>query len=178
MTDFNKIKQGDVFSRTSYGKVVANKGTSLIIENEKKLQWQIDKNIVESEFSFADSFSETKKMTRTELIELFKNNSRVAVTVNFNKKVDQKAVKDRLYELYPNKGSILSEAQFKKEVGKVVKEALEGEERTMRGYHVGSQDDTGRFYFQDLDVADGRPRQVDPRTINWVIVDNVKYEVK
>lgn len=55
-----------------------------------------------------------------------------------------------------------------------------GEERTLRGRLVNSEHLMGRSMVEDLDVdADShRLRQVDHRTINWLIVDGVKYIAK
>jgi hypothetical protein len=68
---------------------------------------------------------------------------------------------------------------------KAVKKALEGEERVLVGRLLGTKDDFGRFHVIDMDIAedksksyDVRQRLVDPRTLNWLIVKNVKYEVK
>ena len=55
----------------------------------------------------------------------------------------------------------------------------------MKGRHYGNIDDLGRIHFIDMEVEkgdnpdyDGRSRQVDPRTIQYLIVNNVKYTLK
>ena len=60
---------------------------------------------------------------------------------------------------------------------------LEGEERILIGYHKGEATPQGRILVVDLEASFDKKeitkvRQVDPRTINWLIVDKVKYTVK
>lgn len=55
----------------------------------------------------------------------------------------------------------------------------DGEERTLRGRLVKPEPLLGRSMVEDLDVkGKNRLRQVDHRTLKWLIVDNVKYIVK
>jgi len=59
-------------------------------------------------------------------------------------------------------------------------EKLDGELRVLRGRLVQPEPLLGRSMVEDLDLAEGsyRLRQVDHRTIQSLIVDNVKYLVK
>jgi hypothetical protein len=183
--NMTKVKVGDYYSRLSYGKVL-NVGTSeLTIENEKGESWDIGKKIFENEFKTHNQFEETVKLTKTELANIFLSNARVILTVNFNKQVKEKDVVDQLVELYPNKGKIISEADYKKKVKELVGSVVVGEERTMVGRHNGSVDEFGRVHFVDMEATkdsskeyDTRMRLVDPRTINWLVVDGKKYELK
>jgi len=55
----------------------------------------------------------------------------------------------------------------------------DGTERVLRGRLVKPEPLLGRSMVEDLDVkGDNRLRQVDHRTIKWLIVDGVKYTVK
>lgn len=56
---------------------------------------------------------------------------------------------------------------------------LEGKERTIRGRLISSESLLGRSTVEDLDLPlkENRVRQVDHRTINWLILDFVKYVV-
>ncbi len=55
-----------------------------------------------------------------------------------------------------------------------------GEERVLRGRLVRPESLLGRSMVEDLDIDDpkDRVRQVDHRTLNYLIVDGVKYTVK
>lgn len=55
----------------------------------------------------------------------------------------------------------------------------DGSERTLRGRLIRPEPLLGRSMVEDLDeVGSNKMRQVDHRTINWLIVDGVKYVVK
>ena len=57
----------------------------------------------------------------------------------------------------------------------------DGQEKTMRCRLIKPEPLLGRSMVENLDLAiseKGRLRQVDHRTINWIIVDGVKYTVK
>lgn len=77
----------------------------------------------------------------------------------------------------------MSESDFKKAVNAAIE--FKGEERTMKGRHYGATDPGGRYHFVDMEQEndsskdyDTRNRLVDPRTLNWLIVNGVKYQVK
>ena len=54
-----------------------------------------------------------------------------------------------------------------------------GDERILRGRLLSTESLLGRSNVEDLDIADAhRMRQVDHRTIRWIIVGGEKYEVK
>jgi len=58
-------------------------------------------------------------------------------------------------------------------------EKLDGEERVLRGRLVRPEPLLGRSMVEDLDIDDShRQRLVDHRTIRYLIVEGVKYEVK
>lgn len=58
-------------------------------------------------------------------------------------------------------------------------EKADGQERVLRGRLIKPEPLLGRSMVEDLDAQSGnRVRQVDHRTIKWLIVDNIKYIVK
>jgi hypothetical protein len=168
-----EIKKGDKWSRFSYGEITDINGEDVQLKNEHGQQWWISKALLENEFSFASSIEETKRINQTELSSLVIGNPGVVMTVNFNKKVDEKDVAEIILEARP---ATLVGAK------KLAKDILKGEERTIVGRHVNSIDEMGRLQFIDMELErdtskeyDTRLRKVDPRTINWVIFKNVKY---
>ena len=57
-------------------------------------------------------------------------------------------------------------------------EIIEGEERVMIGYIITTNvDGTGRFLVKELQ-GDMIAKQVDPRTLQWLILRNTKYILK
>lgn len=182
-----EVKPGDILSVTQYFTVKsANpKNGNYIVNDDNGLEIRIEGNSIVEGMASANQFTSTQKVSRTELAEIFKSHPRTAITVNFNTKVEEKEVVEKLTETYPNKGKMVSKTAFESTVKKAVKEALIGAERTMIGRHYGSVDDFGRIHFVDMSLTkdssksyDSRQRTVDPRTINWIIVNGVKYTQK
>lgn len=143
-----KIKEGDYISRISYMKVLGTNGSSTTVENEDSLVWQISNDIVNKECISASEYKEEKKVSRTELIDIFSKVGDTVFTVNFDKQ--------------------------------------SGENRTLIGYLIETENGFGRSNVIDLDIDKDisgsspkyRIRQVDHRTLNWLIVKGVKYKVK
>ena len=171
--DTSLINAGDVFSRFSCGKVVAVSPSSITLKNTDGLEWSIDKSIVENEFAFAShSTNPPIHLSRTEIIELVKENPRVAMQITFNKKVDHKAVAKTLLS---GKGNMTDRVW-----NKTVKDALAGEERVMEGVHHRTFDAHGRLQFTEIAGKSGMSglRVVDLRTITSLIFHNQVYQVK
>ena len=91
------------------------------------------------------------------------------MTVNFNKKVDESFIKSVL----DNAGS--KSIDFKK----LSKEILAGKEASMTCYIIKSENGLGRSTVIDLKAPHKYNfRQIDHRTVNSLILKNVKYTVK
>lgn len=183
--DFAKIKVDDYWSRLSYGKVIEKHNEHLVIRNDDGFEWTIADNVVNNEFSFHDQYEEEIELTWTELKDKFKESTRRIMTVNFNKKIDEKEYIEKLVDLYPNKkGQLKSREEFEADIKSATKDLLLGEERTMIGRHYRTYK-SERILFIDMEQKDdlekdydARIRLVDPRTINWFICDNIKYARK
>jgi 3-dehydroquinate dehydratase len=186
MTKFETLKTGQALSEIQYYKVEKIAGEKVQLKNDFNEMIVVDRKYVEKCLISAHDFSEEQKVSKTEAATIFLQNKGMVMSVNFNKKVDEKAAKESIYELYANKGGkVLSEADYKKKVNAALKSILEGEERTMVGRHFGELNELGRVNFIDMEVEkdpskeyDNRQRQVDPRTINYMIIKGVKYTVK
>lgn len=184
MTNFKDLKKGAILSESQYYTV------EKVVGNQAELKTDQGENIVVSEdyvktlLVSADQYTSEKKINKTEAAQMFVANPSIVLTVSYNKKVDEKQVKKDIYDLYPNKGKFISEADFKKKVDSAIKGIVEGEERVMKGRHWGELNEFGRVQFIDMEIErkpgnfDNRQRQVDPRTINWLIIKGIKYLVK
>lgn len=177
--NLSQLQVGQFLSRTSYMKVIevyfAN--GSVKVENEDGMQWNIGNEIVARECFTANQFTEERTVTRTELIRIFGTVGDAVYTVNYNK---QPKVEDA-FDAVANNGKLKSNAEMKK----LLKEKMKGEERTLIGYTIKLEPEWGRSMVVDLECTDknakgGRDniRQVDHRTLNWLIFKNVRYVVK
>lgn len=182
---------GQVWSRHSFGTVTGVSPTAIRVMNEFGREWEVDPKLFADEFSAVGTTTtgQVVKLTQTELSTKFAELPRQAVTVNFNKKLDEKELIKQVQAL-----SGLTKPVFDKKVKELLSDGVRGEERTMMGYHYGGTDAFGRIHFTEiapdkngkqtmLKPADGktydaRHRLVDPRTVNWFIAEGVRYEVK
>jgi hypothetical protein len=181
MAKFKSLKVGDKLSESQYYTVVKISSDRVQLKNDLDEDIVVGGSYVEKCLIAADQFTETKKVSKTEAAQIFLSSPSVAMTVNFNKQVKEADVVKELMEAY--EGSTVK--TMEQAIKKSVKSALAGEERTMVGRHEGSVDEFGRIHFTDMEIEktpgkdfDSRHRLVDPRTINWLIVRNVKYIVK
>jgi len=187
MTKFKDLKTGEKLSETQYYSVVKVSGDMVQLKPDSGDDIVVNKGYVESFLTSSVQYDSEEVKTRTEMAALFLASPGVVMTVNFNTQVKEKEAIEKLVEIYPNKGGkMTSEAEYKKKVGSIISEVVVGKERTMIGRHYGSQNEFGRVSFIDMEVTkdtskadyDSRTRQVDPRTINWMIIRGVKYKTK
>jgi hypothetical protein len=178
---FANLKEGEILSETQYYTVIKVSGNRVQLQNDKGELIVVDNDYVNSCLNSADQYKEEKIVSRTELTQIFLNHPYTAMTANFNKKVDEKDVLKEILDTYANASPKEVEKKFKS----TIKKALQGEERTISGYHSASVDEFGRINFIDMKIErssakdyDNRIRLVDPRTLNWVITKNTKYKIK
>ena len=166
--DVKKVKVGDTYSRRSFGTVVELKAGSIKVKNNKGDEpWDVGHNIIENEFSFANQHEASAEVTGTDAIKILMAHPYAAMTVCYHKKPDPKATADALKA---GQGTETDRAWASK-----VKKLMEGEEREMIGYHQGSLTPQGHLQFHETGVG---LRSVDPRTLNFLVVDRSKYVVK
>lgn len=187
----SKLQAGSILSETTFYTVESVKGDTVNALTDGGQAVRINKKYVEGICASADQFSKTEKLSMTKLAELFINSPRVAMTVAFYKKAKAKtktALKKEKAEMIDKiKNAPVSkiEEYLTNLIENPITEEIPGELRVMKGRHYGNVDDMGRVAFVDMEQDkgsnpshDARMRQVDPRTIQYVIVDNVKYELK
>lgn len=175
----NEIKVGDYLSEIQYYKVTDKNPMALIIKNERGFQFSVSNAIVEEGMYSSNQALTEEKVTRTELIEIFSKVGNTIFSVNFNKQPTASDINEAIEST--NKGKILPI----KEMKSLIKEAFKGQERTLTGYLVRTETGFGRSTVIDIEQErgsnpeyDGRLRQVDHRSLNWLIHKNVKYIVK
>lgn len=172
-SDAAALKPGDKWSRHSYGQVVRANRQSVVVKNDNGLEWTIDDNLFEKEFNVADQFQTVEKVSRSEMVEKIVGAARLIMTVHFRKKPEHKTLVEAVTRLLD--GDL--DRPKPRALSKLLKDTTAGEERTMVGRHYGTSDDFGRLQFTAMEAGGGL-RLIDPRTVEWAIIDNVKYELK
>lgn len=189
MTKFKDLKQDEKLSEVQYYSVqsVNAKAKTAVLVTDSGDEIEIDQKYIETHMASSGQFETSKEISRTEAAALFIASPGVVMTVNYNTQIKEKDALTAMEAIYPNKGGkMLSEADYKKKAKEILASVIVGKERTMIGRHYGSLNEFGRMSFIDMEISkdptkpdyDSRTRQVDPRTINWMIIKGVKYTVK
>lgn len=170
--DSKKLQLGDYFSCISYLKVETIDGNKITVNNHLGGSWLMSKDILEKEMWSADHIEKEIKCTMTDLSQVLESCSDTIFKVQFKKMVDPKDIEANLSA---TKHADLKDAAL---VTKLAKSILGGETVTITGHHVQSENQFGRSLIIDLD-ADPKNnfRQVDHRTIEWIVFKNVKYSL-
>jgi hypothetical protein len=174
----NNIKPGTKYSRISYGTIVRVDYDTVTLRNEEGIEWGIAKQLVDAEFYTPDQFDSVKEVNRTDMVQAIVSNPRIVMTVTFKKQADPKDLKTTVLKLLQDTKAGAKIPATRK-LSTILKQATEGESRTMVGRHHGGTDEFGRLQFTDMEVDSGHNlRLVDPRTVEEAIFGNVKYKVK
>jgi len=177
--DITNLKVGDHLSETQYYKVTELHDGRVALENERGLKITVTHRIVEEGMYSASQFTKTVELSRTALCEVLEGAGDSIFTVNFNKQLKEKEVADQLIAAVSELGADADPKVLAKKIKAVVKKGVGGELRTLVGYMVQTEAKMGRSQVIDLEAPPKqRYRLVDHRTINWLVLKNVKYVVK
>ena len=175
-----KIKVGEYLAEIQYYQVVKVNPKTIKVVSDKGVESNIDKDLVLDMYS-ASQYQIEKYITRTEVNNILANIGQQIFTVNFNKQVKQDDIKNKLLTaIKDEEGNPLTYEQIEKNLKIISKELNKGEERTLIGYLLEINNEMGRSSAIDLEIERGqnRLRQIDHRTINYLIFKNTKYLVK
>ena len=181
------LQKGEVLAETAF-----YEATGLaILKNDNDREVKIGAKYVEELLESADYFEREEELNQTDLITKFAEGKRLPMTVHFVKKQEakkagdyKKEVKDAIEKVQNAKVSEV-EKLLTNLITNPIEKLLPDEERTAIGRHYGVTNEFGRYPFIDMGkekgtnpAHDGRQIQVDPRTLQFVIVDKVKYKLK
>jgi len=189
----SSLKSGSVLSESSFFVVKSVDAKGIVASDEFGNDINLSKEYVEKILNSADQFSTEEKYTKTQLADLFINSPRIAMTVAFTKQDTAKTKKAYEAEVAAAVEAVQNakvsevEGLLKNLIANPISKNIPGELRVMKGRHDGFIDDLGRIaHFIDMEKPlsitatghDTRSRQVDPRTISYIIVNDVKYTLK
>ena len=179
--NIDKLKVGDYLSETQYYKILKINSKTVALINEKGIKYNFEKELIVEAMHSASLYEIEKKVNRTEINEILQQAGNNIFTVNFHKQVKEKDIKEKLVDTIKDEdGNLLNSEDIEKKLKKISKELTKGEERTLIGYLVELNSQMGRSLVIDMEIApeQNRIRQIDHRTINWLILNNTKYIVK
>lgn len=149
MQQFDKLKKNDLLAITHYVKAV-----NVVKANKQNPNDKVSVKDIDTGMDF--------DVIGAPLI----NKLASADEVNSTKKVTKTAIAEKLTESYNKPLTVCFEK-------------ADGSERILRGRYISHEVLMGRSQLEDLDVEDAHKlRLVDHRTIRYLIVDGVRYEVK
>lgn len=185
------LQAGSILSETSFYVVKELKGDKTIVTDDYGHEITMGNKYIEQICVSADYSDKEEKKSMTELAEIFINSPRTAMTVAYITKATEKTKKDfeaekkvKIDEIQ-NASLKNAEALLSDLIENPITRSIPGKLRVMKGRHYGHVDDLGRVHFIDMEIKrddtkdyDTRSRQVDPRTIEYLVVNKVKYVLK
>jgi hypothetical protein len=185
------VSKGSILSETSFYVVKEVKSDVVIVTDDFGHEISLGKKYVDQITVSADWYDSEEPKSMTELAEIFINSPRIAMSVSFITKSTEKTKK----EFEAEKASKIQEIQnanlntasslLSDLIENPITRTIPGHLRVIKGRHYGKVDDLGRIHFIDMEAGrdatktyDTRSRQVDPRTIQWLVVNGVKYFLK
>lgn len=176
--NFDDIQVGEYLSEVQYYKVLQKTDKQLTVVNVRGTKIDVTSDVVEEGMYSASQYTEEKHVTRTELGKILEGAGDAIFTVCFHKKAKTKEVTEQLLDLIDN-ADLSDPKAFQKQLRTAVKEALEGKQRVLIGHLLQSEPKMGRSQVRDLEAPPpNNIRLVDHRTLEWLILKNVKYSLK
>lgn len=185
------IDPGTIFSENSFYVVAEVQQDKIIVVDEYNHRITMGLPYVKEILLCADFYEKEEQKSMTELAELFINSPRIAMTACFITKSSEKTKREfdieksaKIAEI--TNASLKTAATLLSDlIENPITKVIPGKERVIKGRHYGHVDDLGRVNFIDMEIKrdptkdyDTRSRQVDPRTIQYLIVNKVKYTLK
>lgn len=141
------------------------------IINKEAEQYSIPADQVEDMYS-ATMFEKEEKVTRTQMVEHLINAKEAIFTVTFRTKIQPADVEEMLR-------SVKSDAQLKQDAKTLTQNLLDGKLTTISGFLISSEEKLGRSTVIDVSKEYGKGwRQVDHRTVEELVLKNIKYTLK
>lgn len=170
--DTKKFEEKQFFSQTAYLRVSEIAGNRITVENSFGNTLYVSKDILEGMYS-GDHFKKEVAMNMTSLAELLQSVQDHVFTVTFRKQPTEENAADLL------QAADASSFKDKTKLGKLAKEIIAGKECTMTCHLLQVENNLGRSLVIDLSAkGDNKFRQIDHRSIESIVFQNVKYVLK
>lgn len=168
----SKLQKGNWFSTSMYVRVDKINGDKVDVFNSRGHNLSMTRNILEMEMYSADHYANEEKSNMTDLAKILEEARDSIFTVVFTKKLSKEQIKNEIGKY--NKAKMAEPSV----VNELVK-TLQGETVTIVGRLVDSEPKLGRSLVVDLNAGvKNNLRQVDHRTIKYIIFQNTRYSLK
>lgn len=171
--NLSKLAVGNWFSQVQYFQLNSRNGDiyNCSILKDTKMTYTIPSEQVHDMHS-ASLYDSEEKVTKTQMVEIFKGANEAVFTVTFKAKVQPEDVADLL-------STVKSQADLDSRRSQLSKQLLEGKLTTISGFLAKQEESLGRSLVIDLSKERSKAfRQVDHRHIQELVLKNVKYTLK
>lgn len=181
--DTGKLQTGSHLSEIKHWTVKSDKPTKDAtgnymwpLEDEHGERCWVSDDYVKTGMKSSVQYSETKKVTMTEMQEIFSKAFGHVFQVTFKKQLKEKDLFDKIHAIYnPKDGKFRKRSETDKELKEALKKEGQGETRVLTGYLIENKAD-GHSRVQDLDK--NGLRLVNRRTISELIYNGTRYQLK
>ena len=169
--DASKLKVGDMFSGTSYYQTVSDIGGQIFCyeKNFNDRGVMIDKNVMRDEMENACLWGSEERLSMTDLATILTFADNMCFQVCFTCKASENSVLEQLK-------AIKAKPKDAKALKSLARNCLIGNEQTLFCRLSKSEGKLGRSLV--IDLATNGYKQIDHRTIQWIVINNVKYFLK
>ncbi len=178
---FSRLQSGHVLAEVSYYTVHAVDSDTAVLKNAAGRLIKVSRGIIEQDMTSANQVNEEREVSLTEAVGILQGAGNGVFTVNYHKKADRESIAAYAAKYIDSLGGAIIPALTPKQIAQIVNEGSKGEERTLVGHLVNAEPMLGRSQVIDLQLPPDtghRLRLVDHRTINWLIFEGIKYNVK
>jgi len=177
-----KVRTGQIFSEVQFYTVVKTAGDKVQLINANKENIVVGQDYIDKCLQSADTYGKEEKLSQTDIINIIIAHPRTACSIYFKKQDKEKTKKayneEKAKKIEQIKNAKVSEVEalLSNLIDNPILNIIPGEMRLIKGYHSGTQDERGRINFIDMeDTTISVPKAVDPRTVEYVIINNTKY---
>jgi hypothetical protein len=177
------IKGKTIFTENAIYVFEYTSGNNVFVKDQNNNSIELSKEYVADLLDNSDSYSKVVKSTKTELSDLLKTTN-TAMSVYYTKQGKVKPKKQLDAEI-ANRCEVLKQNFLSSGVSALadaftnpVLKTIPGEKRLMVGVSTGVMDNHGRYLFIDMENSLNITKQIDPRTIEYVLIKGVKYVLK
>ena len=170
--DPKKFEAKQFFSQTAYLNVKAIDGNRVTVQNSYGNDLYVSKDILEAMHS-GDHYQKEVNMNMTSMAELLQSVQDHVFTVSFRKQATEENAAELLAKA--DKSTFTNKAKL----SQLSKDLITGQICQMTCHMVEVENNLGRSLVIDLGTkSPNKFRQVDHRSIDWIIFQNVKYVLK
>lgn len=176
--NYDNLETGKWVACITYEKIEKKDTNFLGVKPRDSPAYDVARNIVNNTYFSADHFEQEEKVSKTDLVEIMRSAGPQIMQIRFEKKVQPKSAAETLKTIADTDLQSFKSDSKLKEIGKMV---TTGPNRVVVGHLMPNDDARSVLAFgrsMVFDLEKGRPVQVDHRTLQWVILRNVKYVAK